>query len=76
MLIWMHRCKANTWGVTGPSPERSSLVLLDDDRAGQGDVTTSCLWSMDMQRRGGGAIVESAMWERGCDDGVQDGAEC
>jgi hypothetical protein len=31
---------------------------------------------MDTQRRGGGAIAESATWERGCDDGVQDGANC
>jgi len=46
--------------TTGPSLERSSLVLLDDDGVGQGDVTTSCLWSIDTQRRGGGAIAECA----------------
>jgi hypothetical protein len=28
MLIWMHRCKANTWGVTTPFKISKGLVLL------------------------------------------------
>jgi hypothetical protein len=31
MLIWMHRCKANTWGVTNDVVEAMNIMLKLSD---------------------------------------------